>query len=122
MLSSEFIVFDNPLEEGENVVGVSLLNYSLFIYGSKNWARFDMRGQKEGIYSNTVDPNEWTILSKWTHIITNKTSQITIPLAMEFDNKTTYRTIYWKGDLEDDKMLMLSHYDGVDYNPLEYHR
>lgn len=44
MLSSEFIVFDNPLEEGENVVGVSLLNYSLFIYGSKNWARFDMRG------------------------------------------------------------------------------
>ncbi|XP_045465419.1 NACHT and WD repeat domain-containing protein 2 [Harmonia axyridis] len=103
MLSSEFIILDNPLEDNENVVGVSLLNYSLFIYGSKNWIRFDMRGQKEGIYTNTVDPNEWTILT------------------MEFDNKTTYRTIYWKGDLDDDRLLMLSQYDSVDYDPLEFH-
>ncbi|KAK9887312.1 hypothetical protein WA026_021621 [Henosepilachna vigintioctopunctata] len=103
MLSSEFIILDNQLEENEDVVGVRLLNYNLFIYGPKSWARLDMRGNKEENRTSTVDINEWKILN------------------MEFDNKNTYRTIYWKGDLDDDRMLLISTENDREYEQLEFH-
>lgn len=47
MLSSEHVTVDNPLEEGEDVRGVALLNYNMYVYGARRWVRYDMRGNKE---------------------------------------------------------------------------
>lgn len=64
MLSSEFVIIDNPLPEGENVCGIFLLNRNLYIYGGSNWVQFDMRGNKEEEFSSTIDRKEWQILCK----------------------------------------------------------
>lgn len=63
MLSSEFTVIDNPLDNEEAVKGVFLLNHNLYIHGHASWARFDMRGNKEDLWVSNVDTVEWPILS-----------------------------------------------------------
>ncbi|XP_064214500.1 NACHT and WD repeat domain-containing protein 2 isoform X2 [Tribolium castaneum] len=103
MLSSEFVIVDNPLPEGENVCGIFLLNRSLYIYGGTTWVQFDMRGTKEEEFASTVDRKEWQILS------------------MEFDNPTDYRIIYWKGTLDDDRMQLHLTTEGTKFEPFEYH-
>ncbi|KAL1464453.1 hypothetical protein WDU94_004102 [Cyamophila willieti] len=46
-LTSEFVIIENPLSEGEVVVGVNLLNSHFFILGPSTWCQFDMRGNLE---------------------------------------------------------------------------
>jgi hypothetical protein len=46
-LTSEFVIIENPLSEGEEVVGVNLLNSHFFILGPITWCQFDMRGNLE---------------------------------------------------------------------------
>lgn len=64
MLSSEFVVIENPFPEDEKVVGIYLLNRNLFVYGIKSWVQFDMRGNQEETRSTRVDSAEWPILRK----------------------------------------------------------
>lgn len=66
MLSSEFTVVDNPLENEEAVKGVYLLNRNLYIYGHASWVRYDMRGNKEDNWCTAVDTTEWPILCKFS--------------------------------------------------------
>lgn len=47
MLTSEFVVLENPLGDEEDVAGVHLLNAHLFIHGTANCCRYDMRGNLE---------------------------------------------------------------------------
>lgn len=62
MLSSEFVIIDNPFNEGDPVTGVFLLNQSLYINSKRKWARFDMRGKfLEQIEAPNVN-EEWEIL------------------------------------------------------------
>ncbi|CAH1118502.1 unnamed protein product [Phaedon cochleariae] len=103
MLSSEFVIIDNPLPEGYTVTGIYLLNYNLFIFGNDKWARFDMRGNLEEEYNAPLDLTEWSILN------------------MEYDNKAEYRIIFWKGNLDDDRMTLSLHTKEGDYEYLEYH-
>lgn len=62
MLSSEFIIIENPLQAEEHVKGVYLLNRQLFVYGTHTWVQFDMRGNQEDTHTTQVDPIEWPIL------------------------------------------------------------
>lgn len=62
MLSSEFVVIDNPLPEEESVSGIFLLNKNLFIYGVGSWVCFDMRGNREEEFASPLEKNEWKIL------------------------------------------------------------
>lgn len=64
MLSSEFVTIDNPLEQGDNVIGIFLLNHNLFIYGTEEWVKYDMRGNKEDDYNGPLNKEDWPILSK----------------------------------------------------------
>lgn len=64
MLSSEFIIIDNPLLPGSTVTGIYLLNHNLFIYGENNWIKFDMRGNKEDEYFAPMD-NDYRILCEY---------------------------------------------------------
>ena len=64
MLSSEFVLTDNPLPEDQAVCGIYLLNRNLYIYGTSSWVKFDMRGNREDDFSATVDRTEWQILCK----------------------------------------------------------
>lgn len=83
MLSSEFVIIENPFEEGEQVTGVFLLNqkydkgcrvskiefilkrnslFSLYINTKRKWTRYDMRGK---FLEQTDAPNidgDWEIL------------------------------------------------------------
>ncbi|KAH0810500.1 hypothetical protein GEV33_012289 [Tenebrio molitor] len=104
MLSSEFVIVDNPLPEGEPVCGIYLLNRNLFIYGIASWVMFDMRGNKEEEFASTLfDPKEWQILQ------------------MEFENPTHYRIIFWKGNLDDDRMLLHLKVEDDEFEPFEFH-
>lgn len=62
MLSSEYIVIDNPLSSGGTVTGIYLLNHNLFIYGEDRWVKFDMRGNKEDEYSAPLEKKDTPIL------------------------------------------------------------
>lgn len=64
MLSSEFVSIENPMEEGENVVGIYLLNHNLFIYGTDKWVKYDMRGNREDDFNGPLNKDEWPILGK----------------------------------------------------------
>lgn len=66
MLSSEFVVINNPFEKDEDVTGVYLLNQDLFIHTKLKWARFDMRGtQIEQVEAPDVTA-DWHILSEYS--------------------------------------------------------
>lgn len=62
MLSSEFVIIDNPLPGGNSVTGIYLLNHNLYIYGSENWIKFDMRGNRQEDYVAPLDMSDWMIL------------------------------------------------------------
>lgn len=61
MLSSEFLIIENPLPPDENVKGVYLLNRNLFIYGTNTWVQFDLRGNQEEVFQSKIAA-EWLIL------------------------------------------------------------
>lgn len=88
MLSSEFIIIDNPFGGNtEPVTGVFLLNqryvffllfiktynhifnFSLFINGKRKWARYDMRGKLIDQFDAVNVTNEWEILSIFFAIV-----------------------------------------------------
>ncbi|KAJ8982590.1 hypothetical protein NQ317_005062 [Molorchus minor] len=103
MLSSEFVTIDNPLGDSKPITGTYLLNYNLFIYGDDEWVMFDMRGNLEERYTAPLDRNEWPILH------------------MEFDSTEEYRVIFWKGNIDDDRMLLyVTTKNGV-FENFEYH-
>jgi NACHT domain- and WD repeat-containing protein len=67
MLSSEFVIIDNPFEQhNQDVSGVYLMNYNLFVYSKTKWVRYDMRGALEGEF-DVLGENEgnWEILCKF---------------------------------------------------------
>lgn len=99
MLSSEFVIIDNPLPAEEHVKGVYLLNRQLYVYGTSCWVRFDMRGNQEELVNSGW---EWPILT------------------MDFGRKDEYRVTFWTGTLDDDRMLLLYHEES-DYETLAYH-
>lgn len=41
---------------------------------------------------------------------------------MEFSSVTEYRIVFWKGDLDDDQMILHSYKDNTSMEPLHYHR
>lgn len=65
MLTSEFFIIKNPLPDEEKIEGVYLINQYAFIYGTKNWFRYDLRGNLLSSYTNPEDTNQWLILSKF---------------------------------------------------------
>jgi len=40
MLTNEFQIFENSLEDNENITGLSLLNTHLIVYGHHSWVLF----------------------------------------------------------------------------------
>uniref|UniRef100_A0A6P7FQL4 NACHT and WD repeat domain-containing protein 2 n=1 Tax=Diabrotica virgifera virgifera TaxID=50390 RepID=A0A6P7FQL4_DIAVI len=102
MLSSEFVTIDNPLLDESAVTGIYLLNHNLYIYGRDTWIKFDMRGTRQDEYRSPLDMSDWSILH------------------MEFDNKEEYRIIFWKDNLDDDRMSLFLHSEG-DFEYLEFH-
>lgn len=76
MLSSEFVIVDNPLPTGGSVTGIYLLNHNLFIYGDKNWVKFDMRGNKEDEYSVPLDKIDYPISCEYQRVLNFNIIQI----------------------------------------------
>ncbi|KAH1018594.1 hypothetical protein HUJ05_006333 [Dendroctonus ponderosae] len=103
MLSSEFIIFENPLEEGSSVTGVYLLNHNIFIYGVDAWVKFDMRGNREEDFHSPLEKDTWPIL------------------MIEWDNKAECRLIFWKDNLDDARMKLLYKAEEGDYAMLDFH-
>lgn len=66
MLSSEFVIIENPLPGAEPVKGVYLLNRQLYVYGGNAWVRFDMRGNQEEVFESGMKA-DWVILCKLFH-------------------------------------------------------
>ncbi|XP_055384364.1 NACHT and WD repeat domain-containing protein 2 isoform X2 [Condylostylus longicornis] len=86
MLSSEFVVIENPFEADENVTGVFLLNNSLFINTHLKWARFDMRGNLAKRFESPKDAEGWQLL------------------YMEFLNQSEYFAVYWSGKIAETQL------------------
>ncbi|XP_066257781.1 NACHT and WD repeat domain-containing protein 2 [Euwallacea similis] len=103
MLSSEFVNVDNPLDEGNSILGIYLLNHNLFIYGADSWVKYDMRGNKEEDFIGPLEKENWPIL------------------MMEWDNKSEYRIVFWKSTLEDDRMKIYFKSKDGEYKILEFH-
>lgn len=103
MLSSEFIIIDNPLPNKEPVIGAYLLNYNLFIYGTATWTKFDMRGNLQESFDSGENPERWPMLD------------------MQFEKMDIYRTIFWSGSIDKDDMMFKYHKDGQDIKAIKFH-
>ncbi|KAG7296838.1 hypothetical protein JYU34_019694 [Plutella xylostella] len=97
MLTSEYITINNPLDEGETVRGVYVLNHNLVIYGPGGWHQYSMRGEPQAQHpappTAPYEEEHWEILS------------------MEFQDLDNLMLVMWSGDLDDDRLL-LHHYKG----------
>ncbi|XP_063370018.1 NACHT and WD repeat domain-containing protein 2 [Cydia amplana] len=104
MLTSEYVTIENPLDEGETVRGVSVLNHHMFIYGPNSWVRFSMRGEHEETLPAPdpapYDDVTWEILS------------------MEFRDLDNFQLIMWSGDLDEDRLLVHFKKEGEWVKPL----
>ncbi|XP_039275654.1 NACHT and WD repeat domain-containing protein 2 [Nilaparvata lugens] len=103
MLTSEYVILDNPLPDDEEVVGHFLLNSHLFIHGHANWCRFDMRGNLEARTPSPENPGQWPMLS------------------MEFDSLDDYRLVFWSGSLDDSSMMLHSYRPEANIEPINFH-
>nr|XP_049705722.1 NACHT and WD repeat domain-containing protein 2 [Helicoverpa armigera] len=92
MLTSEYITIDNPLNEGETVRGVFVLNHHMFIYGPHSWVQYSMRGEHEQTLpapdTAPYDDVNWEILS------------------MDFRDLENFFVVMWSGDLDEDRLLV----------------
>ncbi|XP_026317171.1 NACHT and WD repeat domain-containing protein 2 [Hyposmocoma kahamanoa] len=103
MLTSEYITIDNPLDEGETVRGVYVLNHNMIIYGPNSWVQYNMRGEHQETHpapETTPYDDHWEILS------------------MEFTDLENYILTMWSGDLDDDRMLIFFCKNGNYMKPL----
>ncbi|XP_048000249.1 NACHT and WD repeat domain-containing protein 2-like [Leguminivora glycinivorella] len=104
MLTSEYVTIENPLNEGETVRGVSVLNHHMFIYGPSSWVRFSMRGEHEETLPAPdpapYDDVTWEILS------------------MEFRDLENFQLVMWSGDLDEDRLLVHFKKEGEWVKPL----
>ncbi|CAL8088660.1 unnamed protein product [Orchesella dallaii] len=100
MLTNEFQIFENPLEDSENITGLSLLNTHLIVYGHHSWVLFNINGDIE---EKTVHPHELKPI-----------------LHMYFDSLQDYTIVLWSGSLDETRMQWLTHIDGEAATPLEF--
>ncbi|CAH0599180.1 unnamed protein product [Chrysodeixis includens] len=104
MLTSEYITIDNPLNEGETVRGVAVLNHHMFIYGPHSWVQYSMRGEHEQTLpapdTAPYDDVEWEILS------------------IEFRDLENFLLVMWSGDLDEDRLLVQFSKGGEMMQPL----
>ncbi|XP_004923513.1 NACHT and WD repeat domain-containing protein 2 [Bombyx mori] len=104
MLTSEYVTIDNPLDEGETVRGVFVLNHHMIIYGPRSWVQYSMRGEHEKTIpapdTAPYDDVEWEILS------------------MEFRDLENFVLVMWSGDLDEDRLLVLFCKEGAWMRPL----
>ncbi|CAD7093198.1 unnamed protein product [Hermetia illucens] len=103
MLSSEFVVVDNPFEAGEPVTGVYLLNHSLFINTKLKWARFDMRGNLMEQSKAPPGTDNWEIL------------------YMEFSKPSQYHIVYWSGQINETQLRFDTIRDTIQADPVQFH-
>ncbi|KAL4712468.1 hypothetical protein ACJJTC_007484 [Scirpophaga incertulas] len=104
MLTSEYITINNPLDEGETVRGVAVLNHHMVIYGPGSWVQYSMRGEHEKTTlapeTTPYDDVNWEILS------------------IEFRGLETFILVMWSGDLDEDRLLVQFSKEGRWIQPL----
>ncbi|XP_030746594.1 NACHT and WD repeat domain-containing protein 2 [Sitophilus oryzae] len=103
MLSSEYVIVENPLEEDQTVIGIFLLNHNLYIYGNEAWVKYDMRGNREEDFVSPMKLEAWPILT------------------MEFDNSSDYRIIFWRNNLDDTQMKLFEKNEKQVFEIFDFH-
>ncbi|XP_059619516.1 NACHT and WD repeat domain-containing protein 2 [Phlebotomus argentipes] len=103
MLSSEFVIIDNPFEASDQVTGVFLLNQNLFIHTKLKWARFDMRGNLQEKFDAINVTDEWEIL------------------LMEFYSINEYHVVYWTGQISNEKLRFDTFREGFTIPAMNFH-
>ncbi|XP_046671615.1 NACHT and WD repeat domain-containing protein 2 [Homalodisca vitripennis] len=103
MLTSEYVILENPLPAEENVTGVFLLNQHLFIHGTANWCRFSMRGVLESRFTSPVNAGQWPLHS------------------IELTDLEDFRFLFWSGSLDDASMLIHTTRGKCELDPFYFH-
>ncbi|KAI5755532.1 hypothetical protein M8J77_017783 [Diaphorina citri] len=103
-LTSEFVIIENPLSEGEEVVGVNLLNSHFFILGPITWCQFDMRGNLENKFTSPEDdPKLWPMMK------------------IEYSTLQDFRIFFWSGTLDDPHMKVRAYRPEGDMESFQFH-
>lgn len=110
LLTSEQVVIDNPLPEGEAVRGACLLDTHCILYGQSQWKLLTLQGQVVESRQETFSPLPGSDVSY----------QI---LLMDFRARRAgdYHVIFWTGKLEDKRLILQSIDQGQRINPLQLH-
>ena len=64
MLSSEFVIIENPFEKDEPITGLFLLNQNMFLHTKLKFAMYDMRGHLLEQATIPDASNDWEILCR----------------------------------------------------------
>lgn len=103
MLSSEFVIIDNPFDVKEQVTGVFLLNHSLFVNTKLKFARFDMRGAQVELIEIPNITEEWEILT------------------VEYFNFTEWNMVFWSGKINETQLRLNTIRDEQTIPPVFFH-
>ncbi|XP_050546334.1 NACHT and WD repeat domain-containing protein 2 isoform X3 [Daktulosphaira vitifoliae] len=102
-LTSEFIVIENPFDNGKNVTGVNMLNTHLFVHESSLLLRYDLRGNLESREQVNEEVEKWTLMS------------------VEFTTLTFSHFIYWSGKIDETRMMLRTNLESNNCFPLYFH-
>ncbi|XP_050685594.1 NACHT and WD repeat domain-containing protein 2 [Leptidea sinapis] len=92
MLTSEYVTIENPLDEGETVRGVYVLNHHMIIYGPHSWVQYNTRGE-----------HEQTVTAPSTEPYNDLNWEI---LSIEMIDLENLFVVMWSGDLDNDRLLV----------------
>jgi len=103
LLTSEQVIIDNPLQEGETVKGACLLDTHCILYGQSQWKLTTLQGAHVEIHYESCSPSD--------------TFQI---LLMDFRATVgDYNIVFWTGELDDKRLVLQSVEKGKRIAPLE---
>ena len=100
-LIGEFVIINNPLESGEHVQGLVVLDTNLIIFGQRTWSIFDLKGN---LVKKCRFDGEGDILS----------------MSM-VDCLENYSIISWSGDTSNPSMCLETFRANIPNNPLRGH-
>lgn len=104
LLTSEQVVMENPLQaDGETVKGACLLDTHCILYGQSHWKMMTLQGALVESHEESAGLPGFQLL------------------RMDFAGHKDYHVVFWTGELDDKRLVLVSADRGLRTTPLELH-
>lgn len=103
LLTSEQVVINNLLGDGEPIKGACLLDTHCILYGHSQWIMLTMQGAAVESHRERCPHGDFQLLT------------------MTFESHGNYHVIFWTGELDDKRLVFQTVIDGQRTGALDIH-